>query len=302
MSERLSVAIVGNLSALVGLQDFALATFAEATRVTRADLNLQDLDPGGSCTVRFGNATGGGGDGFSVTFTAPALLASGTGDFVVPAGGKLYARVISASGDPGNLSGNVEVSPALVASGASALVTVTAVKEFERITSSEHDARLSLLCDAVTRLFERYCRRPLLAVSIVGERQLGADSEDLVLSQEISDVDAVRENGATLSASEYAFEVSAFGTQRVLRRVDRWWTRGVAYEVDYQTGFATPPKDLTMLALSEVIAAWHQFKVSGQARLGMTQQVLDAGGTASFLEWELTKVTRLGLAPYRRLF
>jgi hypothetical protein len=245
---------------------------------------------------------GGGGDGFNVVFNAPSLVASGTGDFVVPAGGKLYARVIAASGDPGNLSGNVEVSAALVVSGASALVTLAAVKEFEGIVSSEHDARLSLLIDAVTRLFERYCRRPLLAVSIVGERHFGAGSEDLVLSQEIASVSAVRENGAALAGSEYAFEVAAFGTQRVLRRVSCWWTYGVAYEVDYSTGFATPPKDLTMLALAEVIAAWHQFKVSGQARLGMAQQVLDAGGTATFLEWELTRVTRLGLAPYRRLF
>lgn len=183
------------------------------------------------------------------------------------------------------------------------LTTLALVKSLDAIVSATHDATLTALIAGVSESFDRYCGRPLAQVTIAAERAVGAGYDVLLLNFELAAnpslvLDAA---GATVGSSLYAADVDRYQHSRLLRRTDgSVWPSGAAFTVTYLSGFSPAPGDLAMACAEEVLLTFKQFRAEGGARLGLEQQVLDAGGTASHRERALSARTLGILDAYRR--
>jgi hypothetical protein len=300
MSDLLAVSIPGPVEDQIG-RDFVLATFAEGKRLSRADLSLLVAPTGGTVTVRFRDLPDSN-DSLDVVFADGDDTAGADGQVDVIPGGQLAATILAATGGAEDLSGNLQIADVFTDQqpGAEDLVDLSAVKALDEITGNEHDDALQLLVTGVSRLFARYVRRPLRLTTLVEVRS-GADLERLALDHPIAAVEAVSIDGVALDAEAYGFDETPFQTARVLERIDgRPWPRGRRnLSIEYSTGFDPIPAELATACAHEVLFAWRQLGASGISRLGLKQQVIDGGGTSTFVDFELSRSAKIVLDTYR---
>lgn len=181
------------------------------------------------------------------------------------------------------------------------LTTVSEVKAYAGVTGQGDDARIESIVSAVSAAISGYIGNSFDAQPIVGERTdhpLGA----VLLERPAASIDAVRVNGATLSASGYRLQ----GDRVLWREADSYggatsW--GGVVEVDY-TPTSSVPDDLEFAAREIAAFMVKQSGLSvGSGRLGLSAQANADTGSADYFTQSLRQLpaSRMILGRYRRV-
>lgn len=288
--------------------DVLVGTLGVATTVTRVMLRHTDYDDGGatdtSVTGTIRNATAGGGDGIAFSILDQTQSITATGSMAVSASESIYLRVSAGSASM-NLTGWVEVE---AASGVTtALTNLSRVKAFLGITASTNDALLTTLINGVSAEIQQWLSRDIVQATETNEKKTAWGGDDAIYLRHypIVSVTTVTEDGTALVEDTDFEHTQADDRAGRLARISGGdpypWTTGTRnIAVTYAHGFATVPEGLAQAA-TELVA--HDFRSStpGGARLALSGNSLDTGGTSGYTSRAAAFADQLTrLLPYRR--
>ena len=274
--------IPGLASALIGVDVLALLSSGAAGRVTRFTLQRDRGAMSGSVTAQLRTATGGGGSGISVTLGVGVEAASITTPLAFTLSESLYLRVTAADGSSEDLRGSLEVETTGVV--AAALTTLARVKTFRGITASTNDSLINDIIAGVSKWWQNYMRRSIVAQVIASEKHDGG-WYSVVLSESpaVAGSLTVTEDGATIDSASYDLDAAAGVLYRLSGGTSDRWARGVRnVVVSYSSGFASVPEDLQLFATQQVVHTYLQSAPGGN-RISNRGTILESSGSAEYL-------------------
>jgi hypothetical protein len=300
MTDRIPFVIPGALAPWSGV-DHAIGVLGIAGSVVRVFMVVSDAPSGGSFTCALRDATGGGGDGITVTIPAGSKYATSTSTLAVSAAETLYLRV-GADFGAANLSGWFEFEPTGTASVTTFLTTLTRVKTDEGISVSTHDAQLSRIIQGVSAAMERWMGRTIVDTEHAAEKHSGNGwASEIVLNHcpiTPSTTFALLESAVAVDASLYEVD-SDCGVIYFFDSVLVSGTRN--YSVTYSAGYVAIPEDLALAATDQVRHEWHQSQPAGENRLGLTGTIEPAGISSTYVPHAFLPHVLEIMRPYRRL-
>ncbi len=205
-----------------------------------------------------------------------------TGDVPIVALGSVFIRIVTAS------SAQWLQSVSTYATGGTAtgstLATLAALKAARSITDSSEDALLTTVLQATSASILNCIGRDILATTHTDEVHYGDGSEFILLKDSpVTTLTGIDQASTALTTDDYEQDA----TTGIVRKIGGVWSRGVKFEVTYDSGYATVPVDL---ARACVMQAGYSYlnATDGGDRLGNSGPVNAEAGTPGFLTgaWE----------------
>ena len=274
--DRTPLPSIADLTPFVGLDVPIVTPLADAT-LEAAFASVQAAPSGGSLVLELRTASS---LLATITVANGQLSGSFAGSVAVTSGVPLVLRVASLAGSPSDLSGYLAFDADVL------LTSISRVKEFKGIASTEFDALLLEIVEAVSRSVEGWIGRPIVQRTFSAERYSGAeDYPDLVLNGfPVIGTPVVRISGSALTANtDFRWEAANGILERLTSGAAcaSGWPSTSVVEVDSVRGYATVPADLRLATTKQCVHEFEQSKPGG-ARLGVTGKQPERGGAVQF--------------------
>jgi hypothetical protein len=176
------------------------------------------------------------------------------------------------------------------------LATLSEVKELLSIKGADDDAVLSRLITSVSSYIKQELNNPILSAAYT-EAYDGTGRDMLVLPQwPITDVTAVTVSGVPVAESPDGVASGYILSDMAIILLGGVFPKGRRnVRVSYVAGFAAVPPEVAQV-VTELVALAHK----GRPRIGEKSRSLQAGGSTSYADLELTPLQRRMLKNYNR--
>jgi len=307
MSDRVPICTIpGVISALVDV-DVMVAPADVAKLITRIFVQRTDNLATGEVTLSIRNATGGGGEGISVTLGDNESEATASGSITVEATEPAYIRVSAADAFSENLRGWFEVDGA--AGVTAALTSLARVEQFLGADTG-HDDLINNLVAAVSGEIQGWLDRQIVQATATDERidSIG-DAKIHTRFYPIISITSLSEDSVALT-EDTDFECKEWDKREgALVRISggepiSWAVGRRIVTTTYSHGYATVPDAITQAATELVVFDYLQSPASGKARFGLSSSADPGTGASSAYTTrrDLWEAIRPRLAWYRRLW
>lgn len=295
---------VGIDGALFDGQESVLKGFITQAIISRFAPSVVVAPTGTALTIRVQDQTGAGPANFlEATIAAGSLTGTAvTGSLTIAPEAEFFLRVVTASA-AASLAGYIELGPGLTAPAAGDLTTLAAVKSYLNQVGAAEDTLLQALVTSVSKAMQSYMRRTIGAHSVT-EVLDGDGTSRLMLSEwpVISVTSAARESvfnnfGTVIPTSE--IKLDKRGDHGVLIRNGTWPLGDQNLQIVYQAGLSAVPEDLELAAKKQTVYEFEKSGVRG-ARLALKSEILNTGGTASFVVTDWVTGVEHAMNPYKQ--
>ena len=300
MSDRVPICTIPGLVSQLVAVDVLVAPADVVKLLTRVFLQRTDNGAGDIVSADLRNATGGGGEGISVTLGDGDSEAVAAGAITVEASEGLYLRVTAADASSQNLRGWFEFQDDSI-DVTSALTNLARVKQFALITDSASDALLNSIIAGVSSRMQSYLGRAIVQETITAEKHDGRDRDTLQLDAFpviVPPAVVVRSVGTVVEATTYEVDAARGHVVKVTDGAAGAWPAGRRnLEVDYTAGYAAVPEDLVLAATQQVVFLYQR----RGARVAERGSTLELGGGSQYLTGPWAAGVLQTLESYRLL-